>query len=291
MSIRSNGAVGAIGRLLHVVTVHWRDERWLEPQLRYLGRFLPAERRTYAALNGIDPGWKTSFDYAADLEGSHPQKLNALAEIACREGAPDDLLLFIDSDAFPIAPIDGDILAGAPLAAVRRDENMGEQQPHPCFCLTTIGFWSEIGGDWTRGYEWRASNGMMVTDCGGNLLGTLRERGVEWRPLLRSNRNDIHSLYFAVYGDVVYHHGAGSRRPVSFQALLPGRKEMKDAARQARTPEFVPVLGRLERSLRYRRARRRHLRTIAEFADASEKLSDEVFSAILTDDEFYRRFL
>jgi hypothetical protein len=277
--------------MLHVITVHWHDERWLELQLRYFDRFLPAQRRVYASLNGIPAKWSSSFYYAADLEGDHHRKLNALVEIAAKDATPDDLLLFIDSDAFPIAPVNQDLLRGFPLAAVRRDENMGEQQPHPCFCLTTMGFWSEIDGDWGRGYEFAASNGVMVTDGGANLLGKLRARNIEWRPLLRSNKRDLHPLFFAIYGNVVYHHGAGSRRAVTWQAGLPGRKAMSTAADQARIPSAVPVLHRLERSARYRLARRRHLRAIEDYAARSQKLSDEVFASIVNGDEFYRQFL
>ena len=32
-----------------------------------------------------------------------------------------------------------------------------------------------------------------------------------WLPLLRTNTNDLHPLWFAVYGHHVYHHGAGFR--------------------------------------------------------------------------------
>ena len=276
--------------MLHVCTVHWHDERWLAPQLQYLRQHLPADHRIYASLNGIDARWEREFAYAEDMPGPHHVKLNALADIARRDSQPDDLLLFIDSDAFPIAPVDASLLGDTPLAAVRRDENMGEQQPHPCFCLTTMGFWYEIEGDWAQGYQWQASNGEMVTDGGGNLLGTLREQNIEWRPLLRSNTFDLDPLWFAVYGDVVYHHGAGSRPPVSFLSGLDGRKAMRTATERAVTPSWVPLLGRAERSLRYRSAKRGYERTIAAYAARSQQLSDEVFADLAADSEFYRRF-
>ncbi len=277
--------------MIHVCTVHWHDERWLAPQLRFLRRYLPAEHRIYASLNGIDASWADEFTFAEDLDGPHHVKLNFLAEVARRDASDDDLLLFIDSDAFPVAPIGHELLGGTPLVAVRRDENMGEIQPHPCFCLTTMGFWFDIQGDWAQGYQWQATNGEMVTDGGGNLLGILRERNIDWRPLLRSNKVDIHPLFFAVYGDAVYHHGAGSRRPVTFQAGLQGRKEMRLAAGQAKIPASVPLLGRAERSARYRLARRRHKRRIAEYADQGQLLSDQVFQSIENDDDFYRQFV
>lgn len=275
--------------MIHVVTVHWHAPRWIEPQLRFLRRNLPPEHRVYAALNGIDAGRGEPFFYAADLEGKHPEKLNALAEIAREDASPDDLLLFVDGDAFPIAPIGPDLLEGHRLAAIRRDENAGDRQPHPSFCLTTVGFWFDIGGDWRRGYKWTASTGDRVTDVGGNLLGILAEAKIPWRPLLRSNRVDLHPLLFGVYGDVAYHHGAGFRPPLARSIDLPSRETVRADA-VARTSSRIPLVGRLERSARYRLATRRHRRRIAESADAAQRLSDEVFRAIERDDEFYRRF-
>jgi hypothetical protein len=275
--------------MIHVATVHWQDERWIAPQLHFLDRFLPAEHRVYAALNGIDPARGRDFFYAADLEGKHPEKLNQLAEVAREQSDPDDLLLFVDGDAFPIAPVGAEILGDCRLAAIRRDENAGDCQPHPSFCLTTVGFWSEIGGDWRRGYKWTASTGDQVTDVGGNLLGILRERDLPWRPLLRSNRVNLDPIFFGVYGDVAYHHGAGFRPPQVRREHLPSRERVRAESTVA-TMGRVPVLGRLERSARYRLADRRHRKRAADAVDHAQQLSDEVFAAIQTDDDFYRRF-
>jgi hypothetical protein len=275
---------------IHVVTVHWMDDRWIEPQLRYLERFL-GEHKVWAALNGVDFDRHAGrFHHADDYEAPHPVKLNRLAELARAEAGPDDLFLFLDGDAFPIATVDRDLLGGYPLAAMRRDENMGEPQPHPAFCLVPVDFWFAIEGDWRQGYSWIASNGVETTDGGGNLLGILRERDIEWRPLVRSNRFDLDPLWFGVYGDVVYHHGAGFRPPVSMLAGLAGKKSVRDAVAAAVIPESVPLLGRLERSVRYRLARRRAGAAIDEYADRSQTLSDEVFSWIEQEHDFVRRF-
>ena len=139
--------------MLHIVTVHWHDDRWIDPQLQYIDRFVTEDCRVYACLNGISQSYNDRFHYVCDLDGSHHEKLNALAEYVCSVAQPEDQLLFLDSDAFPIAPLGRSLLDGQKLVAVRRDENMGEQQPHPCFCLTTVGFWCEIDGDWRRGHH------------------------------------------------------------------------------------------------------------------------------------------
>jgi hypothetical protein len=106
-----------IRAVFHVVTVHWRSDAWIVPQLQYLRRHLPAGTRVYAALHGIDRKWYGEFDWAGELDGTHAEKLNQLAAIVSREAAPDDHLVFVDGDAFPIATVDPSLLATVPLVA------------------------------------------------------------------------------------------------------------------------------------------------------------------------------
>jgi len=209
--------------VIHVATVHWRDARWIEVQRRYLERHVGAPFRVYADLEGIDERSGALFDHVQDLAASrsfengivaHTEKLNALVRSIAESAEHDDVLLFLDGDAFPVASVRSlvdDVLPHRPLVAVRRDENLGDPQPHPSFCVTTVGFWNEIGGDWSWGHTWRNAAGREVTDAGGNLLGILEARGIDWHPLLRTNRRNLHPMWFGVYGDVAYHHGAGFR--------------------------------------------------------------------------------
>jgi hypothetical protein len=111
-----------------------------------------------------------------------------------------------------------------------------------------------------------------VTDVGGNLLGALEERGVEWEPILRTNRRNLHPLWFGVYGDLVYHHGGGfRRRPISrVDAALVHRRRLGR----------WPGLRRLEHEwigLRNRRG-----------FDRTERLSEEIFGRLQRDEAFWR---
>ncbi len=150
--------------------------------------------------------------------GPHADKLNHLALEIAHEADDNDLLMFLDGDAFPIADLAPLIDAGlqsTPLLAVRRSENVGDLQPHPCFCVTSVGKWRALPGDWTMGYMWKDVNGRDRTDVGANLMRQLELTGTPWSPVLRTNRRNLHPLFFAVYGDVIYHHGAGFRLPIS----------------------------------------------------------------------------
>lgn len=221
--------------MIYVLTVHWQSDFWVEPQLRNLQRFTDSPYRVFSfADDSMDVSRYAGRDDLVFVRDygvrGHAAKLSLLADmVALVSSSDDDLLVFIDSDAFPVARWEApvrDLLKSVPLVAVRRDENAGDIQPHPCFCVTTLGFWKRIRGDWRDGFSWRNIEGKSVTDVGGALLGTLEREGHAWHPLLRTNTVELHPVMFAVYGGLVYHHGAGSRLPMCRRDTLDIRQEM-----------------------------------------------------------------
>lgn len=204
--------------MLHIATVHYNDARWIDIQLEQLDRHLSVPYTTWASLEGIDHAHYSKFDVPFGLQGPHAGKLNFLAAVICEKADPGDLLMFLDGDAFPIAdpvPMCRRAVVSSSLIAVQRVENYGDVQPHPCFAVTNVATWNDLNGDWSPGYTWKNRLGLDVTDVGGNLLGALERGGHAWHALRRTNRRDLHPVWFAVYGDVIYHHGSGFRRPVS----------------------------------------------------------------------------
>jgi hypothetical protein len=287
--------------MLHVATVHWRDDRWIEPQREYLERHVEQPFLVWADLEGVEAP-ADAFHHVQDLAAtktfengifSHTEKLNALAGAIASEAAPDDVLLFLDGDAFPIAPLDAFLeqaLARVPLVAVRRDENLDDEQPHPSFCATTVGFWTGLGGDWNPGYTWQNAAGKDVTDAGGNLLGLLRAGDVAWEPLLRTNRVNLRPLWFGVYGDLAYHHGAGFR----------GGLCRRDREAIGRVPEPPPDpardAGLAERLAWHVRARkwawidkRPVVRRERETLRRNKELSDRIYGELRRDQTFWLR--
>jgi hypothetical protein len=259
--------------LIRIVTVHWKSDRWIDVQREYLERHLRADFLVYAALNEIDSSRSASFHHSASDLGDHAESLNRLAERVLEEADDDDLLVFIDGDAFPVAPLDdalASLLRERRLAAVRRDENVGDPQPHPSFCATTVGFWREIEGDWRKGPTWRNAEDEEVTDVGAVLLRTLGERGLEWTPLLRTNVRDLHPVLFGVYADLVYHHGGGFRGSYTRIDDIP-------IAREAARVEGRPY----DRALRYAQLRRK-------CAADNERVSELVFERIVATPGFAR---
>src|SRR4029077_7306388 len=53
-----------------------------------------------------------------------------------------------------------------------------------------------------------------VQDVGQRITLDIRSAGEQIEPLRRSNARNAHFMTGGIYGDIVYHHGAGSRRPI-----------------------------------------------------------------------------
>lgn len=249
--------------MLYIATVHYRSPRWIEIQTSHLRKHISVPFQAWTSLERIDASYGNRFDRVLQQRGSHAGKLNHLAAEISHIADDEDLLMFLDGDAFPIAdpmPLIAESLSGAPLLAVRRAENAEEPQPHPCFCVTTVAAWRSLGGDWTAGPTWLGAHGTPTSDVGANLMRRLELGKARWVQLLRSNHHDLDPLHFAIYGDVVYHHGAGFRTG-----------ELSPAHRR-HAPEPLPVarlallrpLRRLRNGRRWRRwersERERHVR-------------------------------
>jgi hypothetical protein len=225
--------------VIHVVTVHWRRDEWIDRQLSSIHRYAPGAR-TWASLDYIDPQHFSKFDHAWSLETAdlglglepyastsddpdgdrHGLKLNELARRVMEVAEDDDIIVFLDGDALLLAPLDQVIERMDRLAAVRRDENDGDMFPHPSLLVTRVATWRELGGDWRRGEFLTNANGRTMTDTGTRLVALLRDKQWSWSALTRINKVNLHPVWFGIYGSqefgpVVYHHGAGFRTRVS----------------------------------------------------------------------------
>lgn len=257
--------------MIHFLTIHYRSDRWIDIQLRRIAQHTQEPYKLWGCLNEIDKAHHAKFHEVFDIDGEHPEKLNVMADRVVEHADPADIVVFIDGDAFPIDDLERiePLIAEHKLVAAQRLENLGDPQPHPCFAATTVGFWKEIAGDWTRrGPAWTNTAGVTRRDAGGKVLARLKELGVDWFPLVRTNRRELHPVLFAVYGDLVYHHGAGFRSAgtVVDKYLAGGYRW-----------QSPPMSWIAER--RHQRFKRRNL-----------KLSEEVFEEIRRDDRFIERF-
>lgn len=263
--------------MIHIATAHHKTKRWVDIQLRYLNKYIAEPYRVYAGIDGIDGDFSSRFYYLTEKMAPHAEKLNFLAQRISSRGNDDDILIFLDGDSFPISsnfiPLIKEKLSAHKLIAVRRDENPGDIHPHPCLCVTTIGFWKWIEGDWSAEYTGREFWGNRIMETGGNLLKKLSDRNINWFPLLRTNKKNLHPLWFGIYGGIVYHHGAGFRLPLS-------RRDVDD--------------NMLNKILYFIRKKMRIYipeRVISLLLYRQIRLIEHVYNKICEDEEFFLEFM
>ena len=202
--------------MIRIVTIHHESDRFLALQKKYLEKYTTQAFQVFGGYCGFTPpdlGEKFTMLNLNGQTHQHAFRLNSLATTACSNADSDDILIFMDSDTLPVnvnwMTTVKSGLATNPITAIQRVENsaaprgcISELHPHPCFFATTVGFWTAnhlaFGISVTAGYE----------------IGEwLKRTNQEFVPILRSNAVDIHPLYFGVYGNILYHHGAGNRLP------------------------------------------------------------------------------
>jgi hypothetical protein len=143
-----------------------------------------------------------------DPEGGHMAHAAALDLLVDRaEGA--EFIVTLDTDAFPVSDswleqLTGSLRNGAALAGIYRDEMAPDIRPFIHVSGLCIRRETLLGLDVSFARDKGQDTGQNITDA---LTGT----GARLNPLLRSNRRNFHFLIGGLYGDLLYHHGAGSR--------------------------------------------------------------------------------
>jgi hypothetical protein len=134
----------------------------------------------------------------------------ALDRLLRKVPAETEYVVTLDTDAFPVRDgwlenLIGRLERGASLAGVWRDEMAPEIRPyvHPSCLAARRETLLELGVQFAR-----AGGGQ---DVGQNLTDAVVSAGGRVSGLRRSNARNVHFLLAGIYGDLVYHHGAGSR--------------------------------------------------------------------------------
>ncbi len=198
-----------------------RNPVWYALQRQFLGAHTDVPFTHALFLNGVDPAPFQNSQVIGHAPGNlgHVQGLEKIVEFFHRSAEYTHLLL-LDSDAWPVCPGWATVLTrlmerhGKHAAAPVRLENL-DTFPHPCAMFLDR---SQIAlvREWThapcKNLLWKD-----VADVGTHLWGDIGK----FMPLVRSNRLSPHPVFAAVYGHLFYHHGAGSREPVT-RSMLAG---------------------------------------------------------------------
>jgi len=147
------------------------------------------------------------------LERSHPAALDYLAR---KVPSDFDYIVTLDNDSFPVRDDWLEVLLdgcerGAALAGVYRDEMAPEIAPfiHVSGLCVRPGELRALGVSFGREANPEIEHNQ---DVGQRITYELTRRDRTIAPLKRSNALNYHFLLGGLYGDVIYHHGAGSRK-------------------------------------------------------------------------------
>ena len=146
------------------------------------------------------------------FEISHPRALDYLAS---KVPASFDYIVTLDTDSFPVRDDWLDVLVsacerGAAVAGVYRNEMAPKVNPF----IHVSGFCARRNDLHALGVSFGQklqSASEHNQDVGQKITYEFLRRGREIAPLERSNKVNYHPIVGGVYGDVIYHHGAGSR--------------------------------------------------------------------------------
>jgi hypothetical protein len=197
------------------------SSKWLPIQLAYINKYISVPFKLYAHIYPDNPKHKQFYPQFEQILISpvkdHAAKLNQLAEIICRNANADDIIMLLDGDAFPFDFIDYDFLTIVDqyiFGAIQQEECFEEPIPHPSFFISRIDSYNTHKFDWSSGPQWDTPLGRF-TDVGARIWDYAKRNNYSWLPLKRTNIKNIHPLWFGIYGNRIYHHGAGFRSPIS----------------------------------------------------------------------------
>lgn len=207
--------------MIWILTTHPTDE-WISIQKRHLSACLPQDE--YRVIAVVPDGARGSFDIeisdtAKNVEPSpaHQKNLSALTRRLVEESPkPDDVLIVLDGDAFPVCPMSSKIRAwveNLPLVTIeltqRLKKNYTEKMINCAFMVCKWQFFTQrflkVG--------WRPTQHPGCRDTNGAMNLRLWKLGIDITRLRRSNIVEPLWPYFGIYGGCVYHNGIGFRGP------------------------------------------------------------------------------
>ena len=261
-------------RMVRVVSVHVGDTDWVPTQASMLVRHVSLPFRLYTIVSdgraeyvsgtwqritGNKPAMAVAYSDAMKAADSwdgparcvltaapscdHAVLLEFLMSHAVQDARggthDDDILLVLDSDAWPVASLSQHVLplidggSDAELVAVRRSVEGMALWPHPSFAVTTCGVWRRSWHSWglapvqytrdrtaedsrvriegfTRDLHNQigsASKEALMChdhpddlDTGSVLWGSYNDSMSKWKALPRMNTMNLDPLYYGVYG-------------------------------------------------------------------------------------------
>lgn len=197
-----------------IASAHLRAPKaklWRDLQKKYVDRHTDVEYEYAVVANNINPDLFEANLVLHLPESPHRTCINAIIDLFTDR---DDFthLLLLDSDAWPVRPwvniligMMGDRLYSAPMRVENYDDF-----PHPSAFFMKREMLDLVKFEGRRDYF--NLLGDQVSDVGVSMPQDIDGTRI-WIPLVKTNIWSPHPMFAAVYGDLFYHHGGGSRKP------------------------------------------------------------------------------
>jgi len=226
--------------MIHLFTLHFGSDEWVDLQVESFKKHIKVPYKSYAIFSHMNQEMydknKNNFDYfKVSEDGKHIHKngryhvTDGHREILpmIKEDMKDgDIFMRFDSDAILIDDIDEkfiDKVKQENFISVQEPQHewdLNHKTPHPSFWAFPCEY---LNQDLDRAmsdiYEDRDSNWW------GGVTSWLKSSNITYYPLNRTNKINLHPLYYGIYSDLIYHHWAGSRDMIT----RPDRKRAKES--------------------------------------------------------------
>jgi hypothetical protein len=194
-------------------------KHWLETQLKFIKKYTTSFDFAVYLHEVEDKSLFKKHIVIGSMDGPLLKTLSVMFKNILeffRANKNYDNYLLLDSDCFPVTenwlPKLISIMDDKWYAAPIRTENL-DYFPHPCGLFIKGDYINEDIFDFTRFVK--VLPNFIGKDVGD--IGTAIERVNNGKhilfPLLRTNFFNPHPVMSAIYGNIFYHHGAGSRHP------------------------------------------------------------------------------
>ena len=226
-----------MNRTVHITSMHYKNPFWIDIQLKQLKKHLKVPYKTYMVHANMPEGYgdyTDNFDVLVDVKNkTFHQADGAIITLPKIKNnlKPNDIVIKLDSDALFISDIDESFLDRVhrekfiALKEPRHESNLKLHTAHPVF----YAFKGEyLQSDFNGKSLMRALSTVQVDGASnwwGDVDKWLRKNVEKWGVLERTNVTNLHSLYFGIYGDLIYHHWAGSRMMRTREDIRIARKE------------------------------------------------------------------
>tara|TARA_R110002074_G_scaffold160767_3_gene318306 strand:- start:9063 stop:10022 length:960 start_codon:yes stop_codon:yes gene_type:complete len=314
--------------MLHIITLHFTTPAWLEIQKRHIEKYTTrydpnTGQQNYKVWLGfynqelpsdfvVPTNWETidlNKLYPPDGRNEHYLQTEWMYHNIVKDNMKDDdILVFMDSDAFPVIPHWASELQGIltdnqgrlmntqasretlgypEVVGIYQLENRGIAQtdnyypaPDLCFFATTKKVWEEKQLQWTID----PSNPEHQNPAFG-LLDIIREKEVRECKLMRTNIFDAHNVMFGVYGNMIYHQACGSRAIIGRPLETAGAKA--ETSRHCFTG--YDIFGRQKLGNWYRED---FIKKCSDIVETNTQIFDVIYNRLQEDldCEFVRRY-